>query len=105
MCEYNGSRHKEVLQNEKPTQNQKGTIKYSTDKIYSKGLSAFKMTSIEPWCYLSSQSVYGLQNDIRTHSPTHTPAPEAKQPTEEELQEQVWSAVKNRVSDHLKSSC
>lgn len=38
------------------------------------------------------QSVYGLQNDIRTHSPTHTPAPEAKQPTEEELQEQVRSA-------------
>lgn len=37
------------------------------------------------------QSVYGLQNDIRTHSPTHTPAPEAKQPTEEELQEQVNS--------------
>uniref|UniRef100_A0A8C5G502 Regulator of G-protein signaling 7 n=1 Tax=Gouania willdenowi TaxID=441366 RepID=A0A8C5G502_GOUWI len=34
-------------------------------------------------------SVYGLQNDIRTHSPTHTPAPEAKQPTEEELQEQI----------------
>lgn len=40
-------------------------------------------------CFLWSQSVYGLQNDIRTHSPTHTPAPEAKQPTEEELQEQV----------------
>lgn len=39
--------------------------------------------------FLLSQSVYGLQNDIRTHSPTHTPAPEAKQPTEEELQEQV----------------
>uniref|UniRef100_A0A672JJT8 Regulator of G protein signaling 7b n=1 Tax=Salarias fasciatus TaxID=181472 RepID=A0A672JJT8_SALFA len=35
------------------------------------------------------KSVYGLQNDIRTHSPTHTPAPEAKQPTEEELQEQI----------------
>uniref|UniRef100_A0A669CSH9 Regulator of G protein signaling 7 n=1 Tax=Oreochromis niloticus TaxID=8128 RepID=A0A669CSH9_ORENI len=35
------------------------------------------------------KSVYGLQNDIRTHSPTHTPAPEAKQPTEEELQEQL----------------
>lgn len=42
--------------------------------------------------FLWSQSVYGLQNDIRTHSPTHTPAPEAKQPTEEELQEQVRSA-------------
>lgn len=38
------------------------------------------------------QSVYGLQNDIRAHSPTHTPAPEAKQPTEEELQEQVRPA-------------
>lgn len=38
---------------------------------------------------LLPQSVYGLQNDIRTHSPTHVPAPEAKQPTEEELQEQV----------------
>ncbi|KAM7385417.1 hypothetical protein PAMP_001503 [Pampus punctatissimus] len=35
------------------------------------------------------KSVYGLQNDVRTHSPTHTPAPEAKQPTEEELQEQI----------------
>uniref|UniRef100_A0A672QJT1 Regulator of G-protein signaling 7-like n=1 Tax=Sinocyclocheilus grahami TaxID=75366 RepID=A0A672QJT1_SINGR len=35
------------------------------------------------------KSVYGLQNDIRSHSPTHTPAPEAKQPTEEELREQV----------------
>ncbi|KAF6736308.1 Regulator of G-protein signaling 7 [Oryzias melastigma] len=35
------------------------------------------------------KSVYGLQNDIRTHSPTHTPAPEAKQPTEEELQQQI----------------
>uniref|UniRef100_A0A8C7ZT02 Regulator of G protein signaling 7a n=1 Tax=Oryzias sinensis TaxID=183150 RepID=A0A8C7ZT02_9TELE len=35
------------------------------------------------------KSVYGLQNDIRTHSPTHTPAPEAKQPTEEELQHQI----------------
>uniref|UniRef100_A0A672R1S1 Regulator of G-protein signaling 7 n=1 Tax=Sinocyclocheilus grahami TaxID=75366 RepID=A0A672R1S1_SINGR len=34
-------------------------------------------------------SVYGLQNDIRSHSPTHTPAPEAKQPTEEELREQI----------------
>ncbi|MEQ2256650.1 Regulator of G-protein signaling 7, partial [Ilyodon furcidens] len=37
----------------------------------------------------SSRSVYGLQNDIRTHSPTHTPVPEAKQPTEQELQEQI----------------
>ncbi|XP_026141415.1 regulator of G-protein signaling 7-like isoform X2 [Carassius auratus] len=34
-------------------------------------------------------SVYGLQNDIRSHSPTHTPAPEAKQPTEEELRDQI----------------
>uniref|UniRef100_A0AAY5L5T4 Regulator of G protein signaling 7 n=1 Tax=Esox lucius TaxID=8010 RepID=A0AAY5L5T4_ESOLU len=35
------------------------------------------------------KSVYGLQNDIRSHSPTHTPAPEVKEPTEEELQDQV----------------
>ncbi|XP_051502318.1 regulator of G-protein signaling 7 isoform X3 [Myxocyprinus asiaticus] len=34
-------------------------------------------------------SVYGLQNDIRSHSPTHMPVPEAKQPSEEELQEQI----------------
>uniref|UniRef100_A0A8C1G1U3 Regulator of G protein signaling 7a n=1 Tax=Cyprinus carpio TaxID=7962 RepID=A0A8C1G1U3_CYPCA len=42
------------------------------------------------------KSVYGLQNDIRSNSPTHTPAPEAKQPTEEELREQVtpdWFCV------------
>lgn len=42
--------------------------------------------------FLLPQSVYGLQNDIRTHSPTHVPAPEAKLPTAEELQEQVSSA-------------
>ncbi|TRY98778.1 hypothetical protein DNTS_014434 [Danionella cerebrum] len=44
------------------------------------------------------KSVYGLQNDIRSHSPTHTPAPEAKQPTEEELQEQIkfWQAQLDR---------
>uniref|UniRef100_A0A3B4EMI9 Regulator of G protein signaling 7a n=1 Tax=Pygocentrus nattereri TaxID=42514 RepID=A0A3B4EMI9_PYGNA len=43
-------------------------------------------------------SVYGLQNDIRSHSPTHTPAPEAKQPTVEELQEQIkfWQAQLDR---------
>uniref|UniRef100_A0A8C1JKU2 Regulator of G protein signaling 7a n=3 Tax=Cyprinus carpio TaxID=7962 RepID=A0A8C1JKU2_CYPCA len=43
-------------------------------------------------------SVYGLQNDIRSHSPTHTPAPEAKQPTEEELREQIkfWQAQLDR---------
>uniref|UniRef100_A0A674EI13 Regulator of G protein signaling 7 n=1 Tax=Salmo trutta TaxID=8032 RepID=A0A674EI13_SALTR len=35
------------------------------------------------------KSVYGPQNDVRTHSPTHTPAPEAKPATEEELQDQV----------------
>ncbi|KAF3841945.1 hypothetical protein F7725_023896 [Dissostichus mawsoni] len=57
VCEYNRSRHKEVIQNEKSPQNQKVCV----------------------WA----------QNDIRTHSPTHTPAPEAKQPTEEELQEQI----------------
>uniref|UniRef100_A0A673K9S4 Regulator of G-protein signaling 7 n=1 Tax=Sinocyclocheilus rhinocerous TaxID=307959 RepID=A0A673K9S4_9TELE len=44
------------------------------------------------------KSVYGLQNDIRSHSPTHTPAPEAKQPTEEELREQIkfWQAQLDR---------
>uniref|UniRef100_A0A8B9RN41 Regulator of G protein signaling 7a n=1 Tax=Astyanax mexicanus TaxID=7994 RepID=A0A8B9RN41_ASTMX len=44
------------------------------------------------------KSVYGLQNDIRSHSPTHTPAPEAKQPTAEELQEQIkfWQAQLDR---------
>uniref|UniRef100_A0A8C3ADD0 Regulator of G protein signaling 7 n=1 Tax=Cyclopterus lumpus TaxID=8103 RepID=A0A8C3ADD0_CYCLU len=52
------------------------------------------------------KSVYGLQNDIRTHSPTHTPAPEAKQPTEEELQEQVRPdggtlPLKNSIFKHL----
>ncbi|XP_035388606.1 regulator of G-protein signaling 7a isoform X2 [Electrophorus electricus] len=43
-------------------------------------------------------SVYGLQNDIRSHSPTHTPAPEAKQPTTEELHEQIkfWQAQLDR---------
>uniref|UniRef100_A0A4W3J758 Regulator of G protein signaling 7a n=1 Tax=Callorhinchus milii TaxID=7868 RepID=A0A4W3J758_CALMI len=34
-------------------------------------------------------SVYGLQNDVRGHSPTHAPAPEAKQPTADELQQQI----------------
>ncbi|MCJ8736548.1 hypothetical protein PDJAM_G00013620 [Pangasius djambal] len=44
------------------------------------------------------KSVYGLQNDIRSHSPTHTPTPEAKQPTVEELQEQIkfWQAQLDR---------
>ncbi|XP_029394459.1 regulator of G-protein signaling 7 isoform X7 [Mus pahari] len=35
------------------------------------------------------KSVYGLQNDIRSHSPTHTPTPETKPPTEEELHQQI----------------
>ncbi|XP_025733599.1 regulator of G-protein signaling 7 isoform X11 [Callorhinus ursinus] len=35
------------------------------------------------------KSVYGLQNDIRSHSPTHTPTPEMKPPTEDELQQQI----------------
>ncbi|XP_060165632.1 regulator of G-protein signaling 7 isoform X8 [Globicephala melas] len=35
------------------------------------------------------KSVYGLQNDIRSHSPTHTPTPETKPPTEDELQQQI----------------
>ncbi|XP_021121131.1 regulator of G-protein signaling 7 isoform X7 [Heterocephalus glaber] len=34
-------------------------------------------------------SVYGLQNDIRSHSPTHTPTPEMKPPTEDELHQQI----------------
>lgn len=50
------------------------------------------VSSCKSTLFFFSQSVYGLQNDIRTHSPTHTPAPEAKQPTEEELQEQVRPA-------------
>ncbi|XP_006902505.1 PREDICTED: regulator of G-protein signaling 7 isoform X4 [Elephantulus edwardii] len=35
------------------------------------------------------KSVYGLQNDIRNHSPTHTPTPESKPPTEDELHQQI----------------
>ncbi|XP_040823714.1 regulator of G-protein signaling 7 isoform X6 [Ochotona curzoniae] len=35
------------------------------------------------------KSVYGLQNDIRSHSPTHTATPETKPPTEDELQQQI----------------
>uniref|UniRef100_A0A5F9CAC1 Regulator of G protein signaling 7 n=1 Tax=Oryctolagus cuniculus TaxID=9986 RepID=A0A5F9CAC1_RABIT len=35
------------------------------------------------------KSVYGLQNDIRSHSPTHTPTPETKPPTEDELNQQI----------------
>uniref|UniRef100_A0A8D0W974 Regulator of G protein signaling 7 n=1 Tax=Sus scrofa TaxID=9823 RepID=A0A8D0W974_PIG len=35
------------------------------------------------------KSVYGLQNDIRSHSPTHTPTPESKPATEDELQQQI----------------
>uniref|UniRef100_A0A7N5JBZ9 Regulator of G protein signaling 7 n=1 Tax=Ailuropoda melanoleuca TaxID=9646 RepID=A0A7N5JBZ9_AILME len=35
------------------------------------------------------KSVYGLQNDIRSHSPTHTPTPETNPPTGEELQQQI----------------
>ncbi|XP_021121134.1 regulator of G-protein signaling 7 isoform X10 [Heterocephalus glaber] len=35
------------------------------------------------------KSVYGLQNDIRSHSPTHTPTPEMKPPTEDELHQQI----------------
>uniref|UniRef100_A0A8C7KAJ5 Regulator of G protein signaling 7 n=1 Tax=Oncorhynchus kisutch TaxID=8019 RepID=A0A8C7KAJ5_ONCKI len=45
-----------------------------------------------------SQSVYGPQNDVRTHSPTHTPAPEAKPATEEQLQDQInyWGGQLDR---------
>ncbi|XP_042530331.1 regulator of G-protein signaling 7 isoform X4 [Dipodomys spectabilis] len=35
------------------------------------------------------KSVYGLQNDIRSHSPTHTPTAETKPPTEDELHQQI----------------
>ncbi|XP_064173722.1 regulator of G-protein signaling 7 isoform X6 [Anguilla rostrata] len=44
------------------------------------------------------KSVYGLQNDIRSHSPTQIPTPEARQPTEEELQGQIkfWQAQLDR---------
>uniref|UniRef100_A0ACB8GAV1 Uncharacterized protein n=1 Tax=Sphaerodactylus townsendi TaxID=933632 RepID=A0ACB8GAV1_9SAUR len=37
----------------------------------------------------SDLSVYGLQNDIRSHSPTHTPVPETKPPTEDELRQEI----------------
>ncbi|XP_051529570.1 regulator of G-protein signaling 7-like [Myxocyprinus asiaticus] len=44
------------------------------------------------------KSVYGLQNDIRCHSPTHTATPEVKEPTEEELRHQIqfWQAQLDR---------
>ncbi|KAM3855489.1 regulator of G-protein signaling 7 isoform 6-T6 [Vipera latastei] len=35
------------------------------------------------------KSVYGLQNDIRSHSPTHPPVPETKPPTEEQLCQEI----------------
>ncbi|XP_032072210.1 regulator of G-protein signaling 7 isoform X7 [Thamnophis elegans] len=34
-------------------------------------------------------SVYGLQNDIRSHSPTYTPVPETKPPTEDQLCQEI----------------
>uniref|UniRef100_A0A4W3IWX9 Regulator of G protein signaling 7a n=1 Tax=Callorhinchus milii TaxID=7868 RepID=A0A4W3IWX9_CALMI len=39
------------------------------------------------------KSVYGLQNDVRGHSPTHAPAPEAKQPTADELHSFIHQIV------------
>uniref|UniRef100_A0A9J8CU73 Regulator of G protein signaling 7 n=2 Tax=Cyprinus carpio carpio TaxID=630221 RepID=A0A9J8CU73_CYPCA len=44
------------------------------------------------------KSVYGLQNDIRSQSPTHTAAPEVKEPTEDELRNQIqhWQAQLDR---------
>ncbi|KPP71210.1 hypothetical protein Z043_109899 [Scleropages formosus] len=44
------------------------------------------------------KSVYGLQNDVRSHSPTHTPTPEVKQPTEEELHDKIqfWQVQLDR---------
>uniref|UniRef100_A0AAY5EX84 RGS domain-containing protein n=1 Tax=Electrophorus electricus TaxID=8005 RepID=A0AAY5EX84_ELEEL len=47
------------------------------------------------------KSVYGLQNDIRSHSPTHTPAPEAKQPTTEELHEQSFVILLGYTEQHV----
>ncbi|KPP61427.1 regulator of G-protein signaling 7-like [Scleropages formosus] len=35
------------------------------------------------------KSVYGLQNDVRSHSPTVSPTPEVRQPTREELHDQI----------------
>ncbi|XP_032072215.1 regulator of G-protein signaling 7 isoform X11 [Thamnophis elegans] len=35
------------------------------------------------------KSVYGLQNDIRSHSPTYTPVPETKPPTEDQLCQEI----------------
>uniref|UniRef100_A0A8C1TRQ6 Regulator of G protein signaling 7b n=1 Tax=Cyprinus carpio TaxID=7962 RepID=A0A8C1TRQ6_CYPCA len=46
--------------------------------------------SLSQYCVcVCLQSVYGLQNDIRSQSPTHTAAPEVKEPTEDELRNQV----------------
>uniref|UniRef100_A0AAR2K7V3 RGS domain-containing protein n=1 Tax=Pygocentrus nattereri TaxID=42514 RepID=A0AAR2K7V3_PYGNA len=44
------------------------------------------------------KSVYGLQNDVRSHSPTHTTTPEVKEPTEEELHQQIqyWQVQLDR---------
>ncbi|KAF4106232.1 hypothetical protein G5714_012222 [Onychostoma macrolepis] len=44
------------------------------------------------------KSVYGLQNDIRSLSPTHTVTPEVKEPTEDELRNQIqhWQAQLDR---------
>uniref|UniRef100_A0A673LBF0 Regulator of G-protein signaling 7-like n=1 Tax=Sinocyclocheilus rhinocerous TaxID=307959 RepID=A0A673LBF0_9TELE len=43
------------------------------------------------------KSVYGLQNDIRSHSPTHTPAPDAKEPVLlSSLQIQHWQTQLDR---------
>lgn len=50
------------------------------------------------------QSVYGLQNDIRSHSPTHTSTPETKPPTEDELQQQVGQPIKWPVNGLLSST-
>ncbi|CDQ96025.1 unnamed protein product [Oncorhynchus mykiss] len=44
------------------------------------------------------KSVYGLQNDIRSHSPAHAPAPEVKEPTEEEMRHQVMSSIQGQIT-------
>ena len=47
---------------------------------------------------VSIQSVYGLQNDIRSHSPAHAPVPEVKEPTEEEMRHQVMSSIQGQIT-------
>uniref|UniRef100_A0A9J8BI25 Regulator of G protein signaling 7b n=1 Tax=Cyprinus carpio carpio TaxID=630221 RepID=A0A9J8BI25_CYPCA len=50
------------------------------------------------------KSVYGLQNDIRSHSPTHTVTPEVKEPTEDELHDQIQHCQEQLDRHRLKMS-